>query len=52
MKRTALALTAVLVSLAASIPVLAQPTGAYPSSKHGGNYMHNFYCICLPLTLG
>ena len=43
MKRTALALTAVLVSLAASIPVLAQPTGAYPSSKHGGNYMHNFY---------
>ncbi len=28
MKRTALALTAVLVSLVASIPVLAQPTGA------------------------
>ena len=29
----------------ASFPesLLAQPGGAYPSSKHGGNYMHNFY---------
>ncbi len=39
MRVVGLVVSAVLVAN----PVWAQPTSAYPSSRHGGNYMHNFY---------
>ncbi|MGH9335749.1 MAG: hypothetical protein ACRD21_18595, partial [Vicinamibacteria bacterium] len=36
-------LALVLGSVLVGSPGGAQPTDAYPSAKHGGNYMHNFY---------
>ncbi len=38
----ALAATVMAVTLVAAATVLAQ-AGRYPASRHGGNYMHNFY---------
>ena len=40
-KTLVLATTTCLVAVAA-VSVLAQ-AGRYPASRHGGNYMHNFY---------
>lgn len=37
--RTLVALGALLVAQ----PAQAQPTRSYPTARHGGNYMHNFY---------
>ncbi len=39
-RRTALLALGVLLI---AWPVAAQPSRTYPSAKHGGNYMHNFY---------
>ena len=34
----------VLIWLATTPVLIAQPAGrTYPSARHGGNYMHNFY---------
>ena len=43
-RKLRLAASLLLVSgLCLSRPGSAQESSVYPSSKHGGNYMHNFY---------